>query len=285
MAILYAILSAVTSGVTPVLLKRSAEVAKPTIINGMKFATASIALIIFMSLVKWHWWNTITSRALSIAVLTGLTGPSLAWYFYMKAMHYIDVSITHPTVQSYALISILLDALFYKVYPNGKAFLGFFLILIGIYAVLKSNTVNRGSTKKIYFALITAFLWGINVFLFKIALMDVSPLVLSTMRAFFATIFIWTYNFIVFGKNINRELKKVNILNVALAGINGDFISIYLFFSAIAIGPLYIVIPLSSTSPFFSAFFSMKHLKEKLSLVRILGIVSVVAGTIIVTLS
>lgn len=285
MAIVYALFSALFGGMQPVLLKKSAIRAKPTIITFLKSGTSFLVLLLFITFYMPSWFSHVTLKLLLLVSITAFIGPIVAWYFYVRAMKSLDITVVHPLVNSYPAISILLDLLFFGIVPKIVSVLGFVLILIGLYYMHTSDKKRKtGEKYALFFALITAFLWGINTFLFKIILFQIPPIVMTLLRAFFAMLFLLIFNTFVFKYSILKEIKKVIIHEVIFAGIAGDFLSMFFFFLAIKHGMLYIVLPLSATSPFMSALFARIFLKENIDTLRISGIVFIVIGGILVGL-
>ncbi len=285
MALIFAILSAAFGGLQPVLLKKSAEVAKPTMVTFLKSTASFFILFVFISLYAPMWYKGLRFSTCLLIALTSLIGPIIAWYFYVRAMKSLDITVVHPLVNSYPAISILLDLLFFHVVPHVIALLGFVLILLGLHNLRQSDKKRKKGEKfAVLYALITAFLWGINSFLFKIVLTDTPALTMTLLRVLFSMIFLLFFNLAVFKEEILKELKKVRIKEVVLAGFVGDFLSMFLFFLAIKNGALYIVLPISSTSPFMSAIYARIFFKEKMDNLRTTGIVLIVIGGILVGL-
>ena len=141
-----------------------------------------------------------------------------------------------------------------------------------------------GEKHAVWFALITAFLWGINSFLFKIVLFELPAMTMTLLRSFFSMAFLLFFNLMVFKNNIMAEMKKVILHEVILAGIAGDFLSMFFFFLAIQNGALYVVLPISSTSPFMSAIYARLFFKENIDTLRLGGIILIVLGGILVGL-
>ena len=285
MALIFAILSAVFGGLQPVLLKRSAEEARPTLVTFTKSTASFLILFIFISFYSPYWYRNLNPNTYLVIALTSFIGPIVAWYFYVRAMKSLDITLVHPLVNSYPAISIVLDLLFFHVIPSIIALAGFLLILIGLHNLRQSDKKRKhGEKLAVLYALITALLWGINSFLFKIVLTNTPALTMTFLRVFFSMLFLLFFNLIAFKKEILSELKKVRIKEVILAGFVGDFLSMFLFFLAIKHGALYIVLPISSTSPFMSAIYARVFFKEKIDNLRTTGIILIVLGGILVGL-
>ncbi len=283
MAIVFSLLSAVFGGMQPVLLKKSATLAKPTVITFLKSASSFIVLLLFIFFYMPSWYVYITTKVLLLVAITSFIGPILAWYFYVRAMRSLDITVVHPLVNSYPAVSILLDLAFFGIIPKMLSLVGFVLILLGLHNMRRSDKKRRhGEKHAILFALITAFLWGINSFIFKIVLFELPAITMTLLRAFFSMAFLLVFNLLVFKSTIFHEIRKVVLHEVVLAGIAGDFLSMFFFFLAIQKGALYVVLPISSTSPFMSAIYARLLFRERIDSLRIGGIILIVLGGILV---
>jgi len=285
MAVAFSLLSAFLGGLVPVLIKRGAEELPATLVTCLKFSTAFAFLLVSVGIFHPEYFQEITLRALIIAVITALIGPVIAWAFYVKAMSSLDVTFVHPIVNSYPALSIILDLIFFKIKPKIPALLGFALIVTGI-TLIRTTHKRSKEIRALYFIFpfFTAILWGTTSFLFKIALLDINPILMSLLRSFFASLFLWIFNLTRL-KTRSFNLPKFHLFKIGLAGLIGDVLGISLYFFAISKAPLYIVLPLTATSPFWSALMSKIFLKEKITLTRILGIAGVVSGVIFIVLS
>lgn len=282
----FAMTSALLAGSTPVMLRLRTERFSVFLIDALKLSGGLLALTPIVWAIDPSWFHSLTLRAVSLVALTAFTGPVIAWSSYIKAIKKTDVSVAHPIMSSYPTVAILLDFLFFGVTPSLYALLGFFSIIIGLAALTKSSREKKRSLKGLPFAFFTLILWGINSFLFKIILFDISPLSASYLRVIFAVPMIWIVVFIL--RDPKRELRLEGIRGAylpLLAGMINDAASMFFFFSAIAIGPLYAVLPISGTSPFFSGLLSLAVLKEPVGKTRFLGIILVVLGISLITFS
>ncbi len=255
------------------------------LINSLKLTGGLIALTPVIWLLEPNWFHHLTFRAIGLAFITAASGPVLAWSSYIKAIKETDVSIAHPIMSSYPAVAIILDFIFFGVKPSAFAIGGFLSIIFGISALTKSFRRTGGSLKGLPYAFFTLVIWGANSFLFKIILFDINPLSLTYLRVLFAVPLIWVVTILI--RNPHTELKNEGIRGAylpILAGMINDGASMFLFFKAVEIGPLYAVLPITSTSPFFSGVLSLLVLKEAVGRTRIVGIILVVFGISLITL-
>lgn len=284
-AALFALGSAFLGGATPVLLRLRTHRFPIPILNALKLTGG---LLVLTPLLLWvrPSLEGLSPATLALVFLTALLGPVTAWSSYIRAIRETDVSIAHPVINSYPALSILLDLWVYGVRPSSRALLSFFVLLLGITFLTRSSQKGQRSLRGLPFAFLTAFLWGLNSFLFKVILQGLSPWWMTYLRVLMAAPLMWLLALHrAGGKDALRGVSVRDLLPPLLAGGINDGAGMFLFFWAVQIGPLYLALPLASTSPFFSGLLSAWVLREPLTPQRWAGIALVVAGIITLTLS
>jgi len=278
--------SAFLAGSTPVMLRLRTERFSVFLINALKLSGGLLVLTPLIWAISPGWYHSLTLRAVLLLALTAFSGPVVAWSSYIKAIKETDVSVAHPVMSSYPIVAILLDFVFFGVKPTFYPLLGFLAIIIGIGALTQSSRETKRSLRGLPFAFFTLVVWGINSFIFKIVLFDIPSLTAAYLRVVFAVPMIWIVVLVL--RNPGKELKVQGMRGAYLplvAGMINDGAAMFFFFMAIKIGPLYAVLPVSGTSPFFSGLLSLMILKEPVGKTRLLGIILVILGITAITLS
>lgn len=135
----------------------------------------------------------------------------------------------------------------------------------------------------VVFALLASLVWGTAPILFKLGLKGEVPPILALMvhnLSAFLLAFLLT---LAFGYKLSYPPKE--LLLVALGGIMSGFLGLLFFFLAVKRGDVSVVSPIASTSPLWASLLAFLLLGEPLSLLRLLGIVLVVLGTVLISLS
>lgn len=275
----YSLISAVLSGVTPNLLRGVTRRVSPFVVNSTRVLWA-VVMFTFIFLIRGELGNVfdVPINSLLLSILIAFTGPFLAWSSYMKAISKSDVSLVHPIMATYPAYAIILDYVLFSIKPSPVSFIGYMLILISITVISTEKKEGKGEKRGIIYAIFTSILWGINSILFKVILRDISAFHLSYLRVLFALPFILPFLIRKF------TINKRDVLFIISASLMGDILVIFFYFSAITLAPLFIVVPISSSSPVFSALFASIFHKEKITLRRIIGILSAISGTTILIL-
>ncbi len=134
---------------------------------------------------------------------------------------------------------------------------------------------------KIYIKLLlTALFWGGTFVAGRIVSQNVGPFSIAFLRFVIASILLILLTWRIEGKL--PALKKFQIVPVILLGMTGIFTYNVMFFKGLKIIEASRASLIIATCPVFITIFSAFFLKEKLNLVKGLGIVTSVCGTIVV---
>jgi len=136
-----------------------------------------------------------------------------------------------------------------------------------------------------YFALLTAFCWGVGGFFEKKGLHmgDLSPHVGITIRTFIAFLVLGAISFSQW-KTIPAAGVKSLSLMVLGGGVLAGSLGMLFFYSAIKGAPLGKVMPIAFTSPLFGAIMAVVFGSEPLTLKNIAGTLMTVGGIVLLTL-
>ncbi|MEJ5339879.1 MAG: EamA family transporter [Aquificaceae bacterium] len=137
--------------------------------------------------------------------------------------------------------------------------------------------------KSVIFALLASLVWGTAPVLFKLGLRGeippVTALVFHNLSAFLLALSVTAFT----GMKLNYPLKEVML--VAAGGIMSGFLGLLFFFKAVKAGDVSVVAPIASTSPLWGSLVAFLLLGEPFSLLRAFGILLVVCGIVLISLS
>ena len=134
---------------------------------------------------------------------------------------------------------------------------------------------------KIYIKLLfTTLFWGGTFVAGKVVSQKVGPFSIAFQRFAIASIFLVLLTLRIEGKL--PALKKVQILPVILLGMTGIFTYNVMFFKGLKIIEASRASLIIATCPVFITVFSAVFLREKINLIKCLGIIISVSGAIIV---
>ncbi len=137
--------------------------------------------------------------------------------------------------------------------------------------------------KSVFFAILASLMWGTAPVLFKLGLRgDLHPitaLVFHNLSAFLLALII---TFIT-GMKLNYPLKET--LLIVAGGVMSGFLGLLFFFKAVKSGDVSVVAPIASTSPLWGSIIAFLILGEPFSWLRAFGILLVVCGIVLISLS
>ncbi|MDW8031937.1 MAG: DMT family transporter [Aquificaceae bacterium] len=137
--------------------------------------------------------------------------------------------------------------------------------------------------KSLIFALLASLLWGTAPVLFKLGLKgDVPPVTALVFHNLSALLVALAFVGIA-GFRLDYPLK--DLLLIALGGIMSGFLGLFFFFKAVKEGEVSLVTPIASTSPLWGSLIAFLFLGEPFSWLRAFGILLVVCGIILISLS
>lgn len=281
--ILSALGAAAFSGPTPVILKRPSERYPPFLLNAVRLSAGFVAVSILVAVLDHSWLFHISPKAWFLGFLGALLGPVAAWFFYLKTIRGMDVSLVSPGVNSYPPLAIFVDFLVYSVVPRPFSLVAAPVILAGIWLLYMDSPKTLQTRKAWIFAGLTAACWGVNNVVFKTLTMEAPIATAAWLRVFFASAIVVS---VVLAFHY-RDIRKIALKDwglIAAAGVTHDAGSAFFFISSLKLGQIYIVSPLSSTSPFFAGLLSMVFLRERVGRFRWAGIIITVLGIVLMSL-
>jgi len=283
LGILSALASAALSGLTPVILKRQSERYPAFLVNAVKLSAGLVALSLVVAILDPDWLFHITPKAWFFGFLGAMLGPVAAWFFYLKAMKGMDVSLVSPGVNSYPPLAMFVDFLVYSIVPRPLSLVAALVILAGIWLLYMDSPKTLQTRNAWIFAGLTAACWGVNNVVFKTLTMEAPVLTAAWLRVFFASAIVLSAAIAFHWRDI-RGISPKDWMTMAGAGVIHDAGSAFFFISSLKLGQIYIVSPLSSTSPLFAALLSRIFLKERIGRFRWAGIILTVLGIILMSL-
>ena len=227
-------------------------------------------------------------------ITSGIIGLAVGDTVFIKSLSYLDVSQAFPIAQcAYPVFTMLL-----AVSLLGESFtwvtgLGTFLVLLGIYLITSTwkasgtnSTPGRISGKGIVLALIAGAMWAVAIVTLKRGVMEMDPLVAGTIRISSAAIVLLSFA-LSQRKRGALQLRKYGSRTLAIAltsGLISPGIGMVFFILAIQLLGAGKTAVLSATSPLSLLPFSVFILKERLTRLTLIGILTGVTGIYLVAL-
>lgn len=228
----------------------------------------------------------ISPKTYLFLILSGLsTGAS--WICYFKALQMGDVNKVAPIDKSSILLTMLLAFLFLGEGLNWGKVLCMVLIGAGTFLMIEKKDVGeQPKTEKhgwLFYAVLSAVFAALTTLLGKVGVEHIDSNLGTAIRTVFVLLMAWA---IVFAKGKQKQIVSIDRkswLFLILSGV-ATGLSWLCYYRALKTGDASLVAPIDKLSIVFTVAFSRLVLKEKLSWKSILGLVLMVAGTLLLLL-
>ena len=279
--ILFACGSAVFAGLTSILAKCGIKETDSTVATAIR----TIVVLIFSWLMVFvvgsqGTISDISGKTLIFLILSGLaTGAS--WLCYFKALQLGDINKVVPIDKSSTVLTIILAAIILGEGVSLTKGIGVVLIAVGTFLMIEKKE-SSGKSKNgawLWFALGSAVFASLTAILGKIGISGVESNLGTAIRTAVVLVMSWVMVFVT-GKG--KEVKKIpkkELGFICLSGIatGGSWLCYY---KALQDGLASVVVPIDKLSILVTVLFSYLVFKEKLTKKSGIGLVGIVAGTL-----
>lgn len=279
--ILFACGSAVFAGLTSILAKCGIKETDSTVATAIR----TIVVLIFSWLMVFvvgsqGTISDISGKTLIFLILSGLaTGAS--WLCYFKALQLGDINKVVPIDKSSTVLTIILAAIILGEGVSLTKGIGVVLIAVGTFLMIekKESTGKSKNGAWLWFALGSAVFASLTAILGKIGISGVESNLGTAIRTAVVLVMSWVMVFVT-GKG--KEVKKIpkkELGFICLSGIatGGSWLCYY---KALQDGLASVVVPIDKLSILVTVLFSYLVFKEKLTKKSGIGLVGIVAGTL-----
>jgi DME family drug/metabolite transporter len=281
--------------ISAVLYKEALLNTKPISANTVRCTCTCIVLIV--CLVTLGKIGVLTNLPVYATVLTGFSGIIGLGFgdtLYMISLKLIGVARAVPITCTYPLFSILLAIFLQKEVVTLYVILGAVAIVLGIWLLSREEKAEvnelrkRDLVKGVASALATAVLWSVSIAMINMAVtlpqtsnVD-NALAVNTLRVLATAIFLLTSTAIADRKFSFLKMQKRTLFAVILGGI----VALALGWLFLTVSFLYIpesrAVPISSTSPLFSAITGIIFLREPVTARIVVSSVIIVIGIFLI---
>ena len=227
----------------------------------------------------------IEPKTMVFLVMSGIaTGAS--WLCYFKALQLGDVNKVVPIDKSSTVLTILLAFVILGEEITVWKMLGILGIGAGTFLMIqKKQDTGEHRTGKGWFlyAVLSAVFASLTSILGKIGISGIDSNLGTAIRTIVVLIMAWL---VVLIKGKQREVKEVTrheLLFIILSGI-ATGASWLCYYRALQTGPASVIVPIDKLSILVSIAFSYVVFKEKMTKKSLLGLILVVAGTLVMLL-
>lgn len=284
MWILYAILSSFFAGLTSILAKIGINKTNSTVATAIRTIVVLIFSWIMVLVVgSINTISDIDTKSLVFLILSGLaTGAS--WLCYFRAIQIGNINKVVPIDKSSTIITIILAFIFLGEAISKLKIFAVILIAIGTFLMIdikdfKLFNEDSSNTWFIY-AILSAIFAALTAILGKIGIENIESNLGTAIRTVVVLIMSWIM-VLVEGKT--GELKKIDskeLIFIVLSGFatGGSWL---FYYKALQDGLASVVVPIDKLSIVFTIIFSYIVFKEKLNKKTFLGLLLIIAGTLL----
>lgn len=282
MWILLAVLSAVFAGITSILAKCG--------IRNTSSDTATAIRTVIVLIFAWIMvfitgaqrdLAVIDARTLIFLILSGLaTGGS--WLCYFRALQIGDINKVVPIDKSSTVLTILLSLIFFKEYKGIWQIAGMLLIGAGTVLMIQKKETDGEKTDKrwLLYAILSAVFASLTSIFGKIGVSNIDSNLGTAIRTGVVLVMAWL---MVFVKGEHKKIKSTSgkeLMFICLSGLSTGC-SWLCYFKALADGKASVVVPIDKLSILVTIAFSYIVFKEKLTKKGAVGLIMIVAGTLV----
>ena len=286
MWILFAFGSAFFAGITAILAK-----------CGIRKTDSDTATAIRTIVVLFFSWLMvlITGSAKTIGNLSGTTwlflilsglATGASWLCYFKALQFGDINKVVPIDKSSTVLTILLAFIFLGEQITAIKGIAIVLIALGTFLMIekkKTDTEKSKSKSWLIYAVLSAVFASLTSILGKIGIEGVESNLGTAIRTSVVLVMAWLLVFVKGKQHTVKEVTKSELAYISLSGVatGGSWLCYY---KALQDGPASAVVPIDKLSIVVSIIFSYIVFKEKLSVKSSIGLVMIIAGTLVMLL-
>lgn len=283
MWVLYAFGSAFFAGVTSILAKCGIRKTDSTIATAVR----TIAVLLFSWLMVFvvgsqNQIGAISEKALLFLILSGLsTGAS--WLCYFKALQLGDINKVVPIDKSSTVLTIILSFLFLHEGISIPKAIGVVLIATGTFLMIeKKETGSEQSNGKkwLLYAVGSAVFAALTAILGKIGISGVESNLGTAIRTGVVLVMAWGMVFATGKRHDVRNIPKNELGFICLSGL-ATGASWLCYYKALQDGLASVVVPIDKLSILVTVAFSYVVFHERLSKKGAIGLLLIVAGTIV----
>lgn len=283
MWIVYAFGSAFFAGVTSILAKCGIRKTDSTVATAIR----TIVVLIFSWLMVFivgsqNQLGSIDKKTLLFLILSGLaTGAS--WLCYFKALQIGDINKVVPIDKSSIILTIILAFIFLHESVSLTKAVGVVLIGAGTFLMIERKDAGFKQKKGknwLLYALGSAVFASLTSILGKIGISNVESNLGSAIRTCVVLLMAWVMVFVTGKQHTIRTIEKKELAFICLSGI-ATGASWMCYYKALQDGLASVVVPIDKLSVLVTVAFSYIVFHEKLSKKSGVGLISIIAGTLV----
>ena len=286
MWIIFAFGSALFAGLTSILAKCGIRKTDSNVATAIRTIVVLLFswLMVFVTGAQGELGN-VTPKTWIFLILSGAsTGAS--WLCYFKALQIGDINKVVPIDKSSIILTILLAFPFLKEEISPLKLICVLLIGIGTFLMITKKDGTKKDTegkKWLVYALLSAVFASLTSILGKIGISGINSNLGTAIRTIVVLIMAWIVVFATGKQHTVKQTDRKELGFICLSGI-ATGASWLCYYKALQDGLASVVVPIDKLSILITILFSWLVFHEKLSRKALLGLILVVAGTLLMLL-
>ena len=286
MWIIFAFGSALFAGLTSILAKCGIRKTDSNVATAIRTIVVLLFswLMVFVTGAQGELGN-VTPKTWIFLILSGAsTGAS--WLCYFKALQLGDINKVVPIDKSSIILTILLAFPFLKEEISPLKLICVLLIGIGTFLMITKKEGTKKDTegkKWLVYALLSAVFASLTSILGKIGISGINSNLGTAIRTIVVLIMAWIVVFATGKQHTVKQTDRKELGFICLSGI-ATGASWLCYYKALQDGLASVVVPIDKLSILITILFSWLVFHEKLSKKALLGLILVVAGTLLMLL-
>ena len=284
MWIILAFASALFAGITSILAKCGIKETDSTVATALRtLVVLAFSWLMVFVVGSQSQISAIGGRTWLFLVLSGMaTGAS--WLCYFRALQLGDINKVVPVDKSSVVLTILLACIFLHEPLTLPKAVGVILIGAGTFMMIEKKDIpskqpSSGSRWFLYAALSAVFA-ALTSILGKVGISGVESNLGTAIRTAVVLIMAWLMVFVTGKGKALKALPKKEVGFIALSGLatGGSWLCYY---RALQDGPASVIVPIDKLSILVTVTFSYIVFHERLTKKALIGLIAIVAGTLI----
>ena len=285
MWIMFAFGSALFAGLTSILAKCGIKKTDSTAATAIRtIAVLAFSLLMVFIVGSQSEITSISLKSWVFLILSGIaTGAS--WLCYFKALSLGDINKVVPIDKSSTVLTIILALIFFGEEITPIKLAAIVLIAVGTFLMIQKRETKASSGEKgksagwLIYALLSAVFASLTSILGKIGIDNVESNLGTAIRTAVVLLMAWMMVFITNKQSSVKQIDKKELCFILVSGV-ATGASWLCYYKALQDGPASVVVPIDKLSILVTVAFSYIVFKEKLSVKSLVGLIMIVAGTL-----
>lgn len=287
MWVLYAFGSAFFAGLTSILAKCGIKKTDSNVATAIRTIVVLIFSWIMVFVVGAQGQITDVSAKTWIFLILSGAATGASWLCYFRALQIGDVNKVVPIDKSSTIFTIILAFIFFKEEISALKLVCVILIAIGTYMMITKKETSeeeqnkaKGSHSWLFYAVLSAVFASLTSILGKVGIEGINSNLGTAIRTIVVLIMAWIVVFVTEKQHTVKQIEKKELGFICLSGLatGGSWLCYY---KALQDGLASVVVPIDKLSIVVTIVFSYIVFKEKLTMKSFVGLVLIIAGTLL----